>query len=84
MADLVLGILPAGVARDTVAGVVNVFWKLFFNNENPDSEAAIRSLATSYMVNTFNPNVKDVPGIYYQSYAGRIKTITATFRLDPA
>ena len=79
VADLVLGILPSGVARDIVAGVVNAFWNIFFNSENPDSEAAVRSLATSYMVNTFNPNVKDVPGIYYQSYAGRIKTITATF-----
>lgn len=79
VADLVLGILPAGVARDVVAGVVNVFWKLFFNGEGADSEAAVRSLATSYMINTFNPNVKDVPGIYYQSYAGKIKTITPTF-----
>jgi triacylglycerol lipase len=79
IADLVLGILPSGVPRDVVAGVVNIFWKLFFRNETANSEAAVRSLATSYMVNTFNPNVKDVPGIYYQSYAGRIKTITATF-----
>jgi len=79
VADLVLGILPSGVARDVVSGVVNVFWKLFFNGESADSEAAVRSLATSYMINTFNPNVKDVPGIYYQSYAGKIKTITTSF-----
>ncbi len=79
VADLVLGILPAGVARDVAAGVVNIFWKLFFKNESSNSEAAVRSLASAYMINTFNPNVKDVPGIYYQSYAGKIKTITTTF-----
>jgi triacylglycerol lipase len=79
VADLVIGILPSGIARDVVAGVVNAFWKLFFNNENANSEAAVIGLSRPYMNNIFNPNVKDVAGIYYQSYAGRIKTITATF-----
>ena len=79
IADLVLGILPSGVARDVVSGVVNVFWKLFFKNETANSEAAVRSLATSFMVNTFNPNVKDVSGVYYQSYAGKIKSISVNF-----
>jgi triacylglycerol lipase len=36
------------------------------------------SLSTNYMVKSFNPNVLNVPGIYYQSYAGRIKTVTPT------
>lgn len=79
VADLVLNILPAGVSRDIVSGVINTFWKLFFKNETASSEAAVISLSTSFMLNTFNPNVKDVPGVYYQSYAGRIKSITASF-----
>lgn len=79
VADLVIGILPPGVGRDVVAGVVNTFWNLFFKNETANATEALISLSTPYMLNTFNPNVRDVPGIYYQSYAGRIKSLTASF-----
>lgn len=78
VADAVLGILPSGASRDIAAGIVNLFWKVFFKNETPNAEAAIINLSTSFMLNTFNPNVKNVTGIYYQSYAGRIKTFTPT------
>jgi triacylglycerol lipase len=79
VADLVLGILPSGVSRDIAAGIVNLFYQAFFKNETADAKAAVIGLSTNYMVKTFNPNVPNVSGIYYQSYAGRIKTVTPTF-----
>jgi len=79
VADLVLGVLPSGVSRDLASTIVNLFYKTFFKNESPDTQAAVISLSTNYMINTFNPNVPNVSGIYYQSYAGRIKTVTPTF-----
>ena len=78
VADLVLGLLPSGVSRDIAAGIVNIFYTIFFKNETPDAQTAVINLSTAYMTKTFNPNVPDMSGIYCQSYAGRIKTFTPT------
>lgn len=36
-----------------------------------NAQAAIKSLSTSYLIDTFNPATKDVTGVYYQSWGAR-------------
>jgi len=40
-------------------------------SDSNDTAAAMKALSTTYMNFTFNPNVPDVPGVLYQSWAAR-------------
>jgi triacylglycerol lipase len=60
-----------------IADMVNAFGSIFYyNEEDQNSMALLQALTTDYMVKTFNPNVPDVSGIYYQSWAGKINYIS--------
>jgi triacylglycerol lipase len=41
------------------------------NSASNNSQAALKSLSTSYLIDTFNPANKDFAGVYYQSWGAR-------------
>jgi len=83
-ADVILDVVPdplhnvAGWFVDTfIAGFI-------FGDTNPNSLENGINVTRPYMMNVFNPNTPNKPGIYYQSYATKIKTITADLILEPS
>ncbi len=83
-ADVIMGIVPDPL-EDFIGWMVNTFIAGFvFGDSDPDSLANGYGVTREYMNNVFNPNSPDMPGIYYQSYATKIKTITADMVLEPS
>jgi triacylglycerol lipase len=63
---------------DAIASVVDAFVKLFYYNENdPNCMKALWNLTSTYMINIGNPSIPDVKGVYYQSWAGKLKYLDA-------
>jgi len=80
VADAILKLVPdslEGLAGDAV----NLVYSFVLGDTNPDTMTNAYDLARDYMTNTFNPNVPNASNVYYQSYAGKIKTITTAFYL---
>jgi len=77
VADVILGVLPDS-GEWLVSGLVDTIYDWIFGDKSNSIQGA-RDLSTSYMKNTFNPNTPNMSGIYYQSWAAKIKTITADF-----
>jgi len=67
MSDLIM----KQVSDATALGVVIDFYAKIIGDQNPESFNAGEELTRSYM-KKFNEEVPDVPGVYYQSYAGAI------------
>lgn len=69
------------IFRKLVAGIVNLNFRIL-GDDAPDFYESVTSLTTEYMVefNQANPNVK---GVYYQSYAGAMKTIMSDIIMAP-
>lgn len=65
-----------GTTENIVGTVLDTVYANILGDENPHSERNCIEMSTDYMENTFNPVVKDMPGIYYQSYAGVIRFIS--------
>jgi len=82
IADLVLGYVPS-FAKYLVGGVLDVFYKVLMGDESPNALANGASLGRTYMEKTFNPNTPNIAGIYYQSYAGKKKALTADLVFEP-
>lgn len=79
VADVVMGILPD--AGEWLVGSILDFVYKFLGDTNPNSAQNGRELVRSYMINVFNPNTPNMSGVYYQSWATQIYTITADFVL---
>jgi triacylglycerol lipase len=77
IADVIMGILPDS-GEWLVGGILDIVYK-FLGDSNPQSAQNGHNLVRSYMINTFNPNTPNMSGVYYQSWATRIYTITADF-----
>lgn len=61
---------------DMIAAAVNAFAGVFYYNEQDQNcMKLLYTLTSNYMTTIFNPMTPDVAGVYYQSYAGKIKTI---------
>ncbi|HNR88121.1 MAG TPA: alpha/beta hydrolase [Spirochaetota bacterium] len=75
VADVILGALPNGT-HTTVGAIINAAGWLM-GDVKPDSLGAARNLTRDYMCNVFNKAYPDQPGVYYQSWAAKIKTLTA-------
>jgi len=71
VADLVCGVLP-GWALSAIGGALDVVYAIVAGDSNSSSAEQAKCLTRSYMA-TFNKNVPNVSGIYYQSYATKIK-----------
>ncbi|ABW66170.1 lipase family alpha/beta hydrolase [Desulfosudis oleivorans] len=77
MYDLPDWLLAAG------GDVLNFVYTFIFGDTNPDSLQNALDLCPDYMVNTFNPNTPNIPGIYYQSWAAKAKTSCPSVILEP-
>ncbi|MCX7678900.1 MAG: alpha/beta hydrolase [Spirochaetes bacterium] len=72
------GIPVLGPAFGTlIAEAVNAFASVFYyNEEDQNSLKLLYNLTPEFVINTFNPNTPNVPGVYYQSWAGKVKYIS--------
>ncbi len=82
VADVVVGVLP-DVGEWLVGGILDVVYCFLMGDSNPDSVDNAYDMTTDYMQNVFNPNTPNMGGIYYQSWATKIYTITADMILEP-
>ena len=72
IAELVLKICTkVPVASD----ILNALVVLVMGDTNPNTIQNLKDLTRDYMVNVFNPGTPNAAGIYYQSYAYRIKSV---------
>ena len=71
IAELVLGLIDDNILED----VANGFFGLIMNDTNSDTKQNLEDLTRSFMIDVFNPNTPNINGIYYQSYAYRIKNV---------
>ncbi len=79
IADVVLGLVPDSLEW-LVGDTLDFVYAFLFGDTDPDSVQNAYDLTRDYMVNTFNPNTLDVEGIYYQSWAAKIKTMAVNAR----
>lgn len=83
VADVLLGIIPSPIAN-LGCTIIDLVAELFFYNEtNSDSKTAFMNLTRKFMNGVFNPNTPNVAGVYYQSWAGKIKWLTSELVLTP-
>jgi len=80
VADVVLGILPDS-GEWLVGSILDLVYK-FLGDADPNSVQNGSNLVRSYMINTFNPSTPNMSGVYYQSWATKIYTITADMVLE--
>jgi triacylglycerol lipase len=73
-ADMIMGLIP-DTMEPMVGDVLDTVMSFLMGDVNGDSVANGYELTRPYMINTFNPNTRDVPGIYYQSYAYKCKNV---------
>lgn len=72
IAEFVLDIINGvPVAGDILNGLV----VLLMGDTNPNVVQNLQDLSRAFMINSFNPNTPDKSGIYYQSFAYRIKNV---------
>lgn len=79
IADVVVGLVPDSLEW-LVGDTMDFIYAFLFGDTDPDSTQNAYDLTRDYMVNTFNPNTPDVEGIYYQSWAAKIKTMAINAR----
>ena len=83
MSDVGLKIVPKYL-HPLITKAVDIVAKLFlYGEDNPDTLEAIKCLSNRFMTKIFNPNTPNMPGVYYQSWAGKIKSITPEMVLTP-
>lgn len=74
IAELIIGLIDGNIVED----LANLFFKVIMGDSNTDTIANLKDLTRDYMINTFNPNTPDVKGVYYQSYAYKIRTVVGS------
>jgi triacylglycerol lipase len=74
IADMIMGVIPNSM-KGLVGDVLDFVMTFVMGDKNGNSVQNGYDLVRSYMINTFNPNTPNMSGIYYQSYAYRIKNI---------
>lgn len=79
IADVVVGLIPDSLEW-LVGDTFDFIYAYFFGDNNPDSLQNAYDLTRPHMVNTFNPNTPNASGIYYQSWAAKIKTMAINAR----
>ncbi|RJP42060.1 MAG: alpha/beta fold hydrolase [Desulfobacteraceae bacterium] len=79
VADVVIGIVPNSMEW-LVGDTLDFIYAFLFGDTNPNSLQNGYDLTRPYMINTFNPNTPNMSGVYYQSYAAKIKTMAINAR----
>ncbi len=81
VADVVMGVVPDS-GKWLVGGILDIVYRFLIGDDNPNSIQNGWDLVRSNMINNFNPNTPNVSGVYYQSWATKIYTITADMVLE--
>ncbi len=63
--------------------VIDFVYAFIFGDTDPDVLGNGLDLCPDFMINTFNPNTPDMPGIYYQSWAAKAKISCPNIVLEP-
>ena len=79
IADVILGIVPNDLEW-LVGDTVDFVYAYLFGDTNPNTLDNAYDLARPYVNNTFNPNTPDMSGVYYQSWAAKIKMMAVNAR----
>ncbi|MBN2079187.1 MAG: alpha/beta hydrolase [Spirochaetes bacterium] len=79
IADVIMGVIP-NPAEPIVGAALDFVYAFIFGDTNPNSVQNGYDLVRSYMINTFNPNTPNKSGVYYQSWAAKIKTMAINAR----
>ncbi|MCX7678778.1 MAG: alpha/beta hydrolase [Spirochaetes bacterium] len=72
IADIIMGIIPNSLEW-LVGGILDIVMSFLMGDVNGNSVANGYDLVRSHMINVFNPNTPNMPGVYYQSWAYKIK-----------
>ncbi|MCG8337274.1 MAG: alpha/beta fold hydrolase [Proteobacteria bacterium] len=79
IADVILGLVPDSLEW-LVGDTLDFIYAFIFGDKNPDSLQNGYDLTRTNMINNFNPNTPNVAGVYYQSWAAKIKTMAINAR----
>ncbi len=79
IADVVLGLVPDSLEW-LVADTLDFIYAFLFGDKNPDSLQNGYDITRDNMINNFNPNTPNVDGVYYQSWAAKIKAMAVNAR----
>lgn len=81
-ADTIFNIIP-NPFESLIGSAVDVLYVFIMGDSNPNSIENGIAVTRDYCNNIFNPNTPNVSGLYYQSYATKIKWLTADLILEP-
>lgn len=82
VADVLIDILPDS-GQWLVGATLDLVYSFLLGDSNPNSLQNAYAVSRPFMNNVFNPNTPNVSGVYYQSWATKIKTITPELVLEP-
>ena len=82
MADVIIDIVPDS-GEWLVGAALDVVYGFIIGDTDPNSLDNAYAVSRPYMKNVFNPNTPNASGVYYQSYATKIKYLTADLVLEP-
>ncbi|MCP4138239.1 MAG: alpha/beta hydrolase [bacterium] len=74
--DIVVNLL-SDRGEEIFGNVLDFIYGNIVGDDNPNSAENCYEMQTEYMENVFNPATPDIAGVYYQSWAGKIKYISA-------
>lgn len=77
--DVIVGIVPDSLEW-LVGDTMDFVYAVFMGDTNPSSLENAYDVTRPYMINTFNPNTPNMPGVYYQSWAAKIKMMAVDAR----
>jgi triacylglycerol lipase len=81
VADFILNIIPKQ-GYSLVGGALDFVYAFVFGDKNPNSLQNGIEVSRPYMNNVFNPSVPNISGLYYQSYASKIKYVSNSIILE--
>ncbi len=82
VADVIIDVLPDS-GEWLVGAALDVVYGFILGDTDPNSLENAYAVSRPYMKNVFNPNTPNVSSVYYQSYATKIKYLTADMVLQP-
>jgi triacylglycerol lipase len=82
VADVIIDILP-DAGEWLVGTALDIIYALLMGDSSPDSVQNAYDVSRPFMNNVFNPNTPNMAGVYYQSWATKIKYLTADLVLEP-
>lgn len=77
--DAIVGLVPDSLEW-LVGDMMDFVYSFIFGDTDPNSLENAYDLTTTYMINVFNPNTPNMEAVYYQSWAGKIKTMAINAR----